>query len=91
MAAGGRASARRNAAGVGLKKASVPILVTVGSLMMVPALWGLAVLMGIEVPRSQQAGAGRMATAMLACWPIALGLYGGAAVFWMQLKKQSGR
>ena len=81
-----RGGTRRNSDSLKLKRMAVPALLAVGALMMVPALWGLAVLMGLDVPRADQPGSARMATAMLACWPIALGLFGGAAVFWNQIR-----
>ncbi len=79
-----RPPARRDA-NHGLKTASVPVLITVGLLLLVPGVWSLLILTGTwESPRED---ARTMAIAMLATWPIALSMFCGAWFFWHQTKK----
>lgn len=68
-----------------LKATAAPVLVTVGILMLIPAVWAVAILLGIPVWHSQRDGAGQMAIAMMVCWPIALALIAGGIWFFIQV------
>lgn len=70
----------------GLKAAAVPILITVGVLLMIPGIWSLLILTGVwESPRED---AKTMAVAMLATWPIAASIFAGAGFFWWQIRSK---
>ncbi len=70
-----------------LKKVAVPMLITVGVLLMIPGLWALLVLGGVEIFGSTKQGARGMAMVMLLCWPIALLLIFGAFYFIVELRR----
>jgi hypothetical protein len=70
----------------GLKAAGVPVCITVGCLLLVPGLWALAVLTGMNVWRSDWPSATTMAVAMLACLPLAVCLFAGA--WWLRYDMQ---
>ena len=70
-----------------LKKVAVPMLITVGLLLMIPGLWALLVLGGVEIFGSAKQGARGMAMVMLLCWPIALLLIFGAFYFIVELRR----
>ncbi|MAE64535.1 MAG: hypothetical protein CMJ18_09725, partial [Phycisphaeraceae bacterium] len=74
--------------GFDLKAFAVPVLLTVGLLLLIPAVWGTLLLAGFEVWASGREGAVTMAKAMLVCWPIALVLLGSAAFYAMQLRRE---
>jgi len=69
-----------------LKAGAVPMLVLVGLAVLVPGLWGAAVLLGEPVWLADRSDAGRMAVVMLPCWPIAMFMFGGAAMYWHQIR-----
>lgn len=70
----------------GLKAAAVPVLITVGLLLLIPGVWSLLILTGTwESPRED---AKTMAVAMLATWPIALSMFAGAGFFWWQIRQK---
>jgi hypothetical protein len=85
-----KATAARRSTG-GLKALAVPILVTLGLLMLLPAVWGTLMLIGVEVPASDRDGATLMAAFMLVCWPIALAMFGIAGVLFRQVSRQKQR
>lgn len=66
-----------------------PILITFGILTLIPALWAVAVLMGMKVPMHDGQGADGMAKLMLICWPVSLGLLAGGIVSIVQVSKQN--
>ncbi len=75
-----------------LKATAIPVLITVGSLLLLLGIWGTAVLAGAEVPLHDKPGADRMATAMaLVGYPLGASLLGGAAFFYLQLKKAKAK
>lgn len=55
-----------------MKATAIPLLITVGGLLLVPAIWGVLVLVGAGVPGAGREDSGMMAGMMLGCWPIAL-------------------
>jgi hypothetical protein len=69
----------------GGKAMAVPVLLTLGVLMLVPAVWSLLHLTGLRV--DEAANADIMALFMLVCWPLALFLIGSAAVMLRQLRR----
>ena len=80
-------------AGVGsnLKAVVAPILITVGLLVLAPAVWGLLVLMGVEVFASGRDSANTMAKVMLICWPMGTALIVAGIVCLVQVQKQKSR
>lgn len=72
-----------------IKEIAVPLLFTVGVILLIPAVWGTLVLAGsIE---SKREGAKGMAAAMLVCYPVALCLIGGGILFLRQVMKEKAR
>ena len=71
-----------------LKAAAVPVLFTVGALLLVPAVWAVLLLGGANVWHAQRPDAQRMAVVMLACWPIALSLFGAGVFFGLQVRRE---
>ncbi len=67
-----------------LKRTAIPILITVGVLLMVPGLWAVGQMLGFAVPRHEDPKAGQMALAMLITWPMSLCMIAGAVFFWVQ-------
>ncbi|MAE61906.1 MAG: hypothetical protein CMJ49_11190 [Planctomycetaceae bacterium] len=67
-----------------LKRTAVPILITVGVLLLIPGFWALAVLAGLSVPLADQGDADTMAWVFLCCLPISAILLVGAVVFYQQ-------
>lgn len=65
-----------------------PVLITFGLLTLIPAIWAVAVLMGMKVPMHDAQGASGMAKLMLICWPVSLGLLAGGIVAVVQVSKQ---
>ena len=64
-------------------------------LLLIPALWAVAVLIGLDVPMSGGSSMGvssnGMALLMLVCWPIALMLVGGAYFYGKQHAKYDAK
>ncbi len=77
-----RAPTRRKNNNDGLKQVMAPVFITVGALMLVPALWALLHLLGITT--STKPNANLMAYVMLLCWPIALALIATGSVLVVQ-------
>lgn len=72
-----------------MKEVAVPLLFTVGIILLIPAVWGTLVLAGsIESKRESAKG---MAAAMLVCYPVALCLIGGGVLFLRQVMKEKAR
>lgn len=67
-----------------LKRLAVPILVTVGVLLLIPGLWSIATLIGLNVPLSDQSDARLMAWIFLFSLPLSACLMMGAIVFYQQ-------
>ncbi len=81
----GRLSAATS--GDAMKATMAPILLTVGLIVMIPAVWGTLLLMGVSMPLSERSNANTMATFMLLCWPIAIALIVTAIILFMQVSK----
>src|SRR5687768_959396 len=79
------------ASGDGLKAIAIPILATVGVLLLVPGVWAILLLSGAQVWSSHRSSARPMALAMLVCWPIALALFGAAMMFFKQIQREKAR
>ena len=75
---------RRPARKSGLKATAVPLLGTVGLLLLIPAVWAVMVLMNAESSGDDRG----MAVAMLVAWPIALCLLAAAVVLFIQVAKE---
>lgn len=73
------------------KATAVPLIATVGLLLLLPAIWGTMLLAGVEVWLSERRGATTMARTMLVCWPIAIALFGSAIFYAVQLFQQRRR
>jgi hypothetical protein len=71
-----------------VKETMVPILFTVGMLLLFPAVWGTLVLMGMEIWRSEQPGARMMAALMQLCYPIGVILIAAAVIFFRQVMRK---
>lgn len=73
----------------GIKATAAPVLLTVGILVLIPAVWSVLHLSGIA--RSSKDDADGMAMFMLVCWPIALALIAAGVVFMMQAMRDKKR
>jgi hypothetical protein len=72
-----------------VKAVAIPVLITVGLLLLIPGIWSVLLLAGVEVWNSRAPGAQRMAVVMLiASWPMSICLLGGAALFFHQLRSE---
>lgn len=71
----------------GIKPTLVPIMLTVGGLLMVPGLWALGILMEMNLPGSDRESARSMAALMLICIPMSLALEATALAFVIQMRK----
>lgn len=91
IAAARRSTAGRTAAGPDIKAVAAPVLITVGCLLLVPALWGAMILAGADVPMAERGGAKMMALVMQAAWPIALFLFFGAGMFIAEIRKRKAK
>ena len=80
-----RTPPRRKPTG-GMKGVAVPVLITVGGLLLIPAVWAALLLAGAVT--SEREGAQTMAYAMLACWPIALILFAAAGFYFYIMQKE---
>lgn len=74
-----------------LKAIVAPILMTVGVMLLVPALWSVLVLMGASVPMSGREDSNSMAKMMLLCWPLAISLIVPAAMIFIQISDAKRR
>lgn len=74
-----------------MARLAVKLCMVVGMLLLIPALWAVAVLIGLKVPMSGGSSMGvsskGMALLMLVCWPIAVMLVGGAYFYAKQHAK----
>ena len=86
-----RRPVRRTWSAPNLHEVAAPVLLTVGVLLLVPAVWAVLVLLGASVWRSDWPGADRMSLIMLMCWPIAAGLIAGACWCWPRAKTHRRR
>ncbi len=71
----------------GLKAFSVPLLITVGFLLLLLGVWAILVLVGMNVWLAHKSGAKAMAAFMLLSWPIGLALIGAAILFYKQIQQ----
>ena len=72
----------------GVKAFAAPILMTVGALLLVPAIWSVRYLSGVEgVSHAQREGARPMALLMLICWPMALALMAASVVCFVKVAR----
>ena len=82
-------SAARRGPGRGFQATAVPVLMTVGLILVGLGVWGTAVLSGAEVVLSDRPRADTMALGMiLAGYPLGGALLAGAAFFLYQLRKR---
>ena len=72
----GREASRSSATGVG-----GILLLLVGGLLLIPAVWATLLLGGANVWGAARQDANRMATAMLVCWPLAIALVGAGIYY----------
>jgi hypothetical protein len=77
--------------GSGLKAIAVPIMGTVGVLLLVPATWALLYLFSVQVPGFDRPSARPMAFMMMMCWPIAIILIAGAVVMFRQVMREKAK
>jgi uncharacterized membrane protein YqjE len=70
---------------------AVPALLAVAALMLVPGLWGLAVLTGLDVWGHARSNVTSVAMAMLAAWLIAASLFFGAWHFRRQARQAKAK
>jgi hypothetical protein len=72
-----------------LKEVAVPLLFTIGVILLIPAIWGTLMLMGkLESTRDGDKG---MAAAMLVCYPVSACLIAGGIFFLRQVLKEKAR
>ena len=76
---------RSSKANQGLKATAAPLLGTVGVLLLIPGVWAVLTLSGMNVAGSAREDAQAMAWAMLVCWPIAICLLVTAIIFFVQM------
>ncbi len=81
------ANAARRRGPTPLSRMAVKACMVVGMLLFIPALWAVAVLIGLDVPASHSPNADGMALLMLVCWPIALALVIGAYLYAKQIAR----
>jgi len=74
-----------------LKATAVPLLATVGALLLWPAMWSLMHLAGHQTEAGTRASADGMAKAMLIAWPIAFMLLGSALFLFIQVQKEKAQ
>lgn len=73
-----------------LKATAAPILLTVGILLLGPAIWGVAILGGSKtVMGADREDAPMMAKIMQVCWPIAAVLIVSAIVIFVQVAREA--
>ena len=70
-----------------MKATMVPILMTVGILVVLPAVWGTMILAGVDTFMSDRPSADTMAKFMLICWPIAITLIVTSIILFLQIAK----
>ncbi len=92
----GAQSRRRHAAPPKSKSSStaamgffIPIIFLFGVLTLIPAVLGVLIMMGADVPLSGREDSKTMAVVMLACWPVSLGLIAGG--IWYLVQYNSAR
>ncbi|MEX0775839.1 MAG: hypothetical protein WD042_09025 [Phycisphaeraceae bacterium] len=73
----------------GIKAMAVPVVITVGVLLIIPGIWALMALMGIA--STEREGATGMALLMLIAWPISFCLLAAGVVMFMQLQTAKKR
>jgi hypothetical protein len=78
---------RSNRAPTQLARQGVKVCMVIGMLLLIPALWAVAILLDLPVPMSGRKSATAMALLMLLCWPIAGALIWGAFHFAKQHAK----
>lgn len=81
-----RPTPRRKNQNNSFKAVMVPIVATVGILLLLPAVWGTMVVLGQNVWRSDRPDAATMGKAMLICWPLSLALIGLAVIMYLQVR-----
>ena len=81
------ASKVANTQNLKLKQLSIPVLLVTGVILVLPGIWSILILMDHEIIWHERGGAKAMATAMLASWPLALFMFGGAAFFYWQVQR----
>lgn len=80
----------RKKKGGNLKATAAPILLTVGILLLGPAIWGVAILGGSKtVMGADREDAPMMAKLMQVCWPIAVVLIVSAIVIFVQVAREA--
>jgi hypothetical protein len=75
--------------GGGLKATMAPILLTVGTLLLFPAVWATLLLAGVEVPLTDRDNAHTMAKVMLSAWPLSVILITAGVVAIVQVTRES--
>jgi len=71
-----------------LKALAAPAMLGVAALLLIPGVWAVLLLAGVEVPNAQRDGARTMAVAMLIAWPIVLLLAAMAGFVWWSSKRR---
>ena len=84
-------SVRRKSKTHDLRATAAPLLVTVGVLLLIPAVWAVLLLMGVGVPGAEREDSRPMATVMLLSWPIAICLIATSIVFFLQVMREKKR
>ncbi len=69
-------------------KLGVRASLIIGGLLLIPGIWAVLVLAGVDVFNANVSGARAMAALMLLSWPIGGALIGGALFFQRQLARQ---
>ena len=72
-----------------MKKIGTPMMLGVGVLLLIPAIWGTCLLLGYNVWQSGRSDAKTVAGFMLICYPIGLMLVGYGAFLLSHSKKQN--
>lgn len=61
-----------------LHHTGVKLCLIIGMLLLIPGLWAVGILLGLNVPMAYRTSARSMAYFMLVCWPVAAALIGGS-------------
>lgn len=65
----------------------IPIIFLFGLMTLIPAVLGVLILVGADVPLADRDDSKTMALVMLACWPVSLGLIAGGIWYLIQYNK----
>ena len=66
----------------------IPLLFLASFVIMLPGVWAVGLMAGMDVPGAEKKNASTMALLMLLSWPVALALFAAAIIKLKSLKKR---